>query len=57
MITPEEFAKRMQKLKDLNINYQEMAHKNMDALMCMVLKELGYGEGVKIYLSTDKWFE
>ena len=57
MITPEEFAKRMQELKDRNPDYEEDAHKEMDALMCMVLKELGYREGVKIWLSTSKWFE
>ncbi len=53
-ITPEQFKSRMQEIaSDVDI---EMSHYNADDLMCEVLKELGYGEGVKIFEEMAKWY-
>ena len=57
MITPKNFERLMKELFEKNKGYQEMAHKDMDALMCRVLKELGYRDGVKIFLRTEKWYQ
>ena len=32
-------------------------HIEMDELLCKVLKSLGYGEGIKIFENTNKWYE
>ena len=35
---------------------EEDAHVLADALMCEILRELGYGEGVDIFLNMSKWY-
>ena len=54
VMTPEEFAAKMldvSKWQDV-----ENAHIFMDGLMCSVLRSLGYGFGVDICKSTNKWY-
>ena len=34
----------------------EMAHILADELMCKLLRELGYGEGIDIFEEMDKWY-
>ena len=53
-MTPKEFAERMKWFSDNND--PEMAHYNMDELMCEVLSELGYEEGIAIFCDTEKWY-
>lgn len=55
-ITPEEFAKRMQEIHDRYLDDEEVVHSEMDDLMCDLLRELGYGEGVDIFDKTHKWY-
>lgn len=53
-MTPQEFRDKMSDALD---NWDtETAHANADDLMCRVLRELGYGEGVDIFESTPKWY-
>lgn len=52
--TPKEFAEEMRILAD-NDDI-EMRHRTMDHLMTSVLRELGYGEGVKIFKEARKWY-
>ena len=35
---------------------RETSHRRMDALMCKVLEDLGYGKGVKVFKETPKWY-
>lgn len=63
MMTPEEFAEKMKKLSELSFEFEgrifedtEGAHCGMDNLMCHVLRELGYGEGIDIFRQTKKWY-
>lgn len=35
---------------------EEVCHCEMDDLMCQVLTELGYGDGVKVFDETPKWY-
>ena len=54
MMTPEEFKKEMleiSKLGDL-----EGSHKIADNLLCKILKEFGYKEGVEIFEKMTKWY-
>lgn len=37
--------------------FDEMAHKTMDNILCILLWELGYKNLVKLYESTEKWYE
>ena len=53
MTTPEEFAEKMEKLSELDT---ERRHIEMDGLMCVLLTELGYGEGVEIFEGCCKWY-
>ncbi len=56
-MSPEEFEKAMLEIypKGHHID-EEHAHWVADKLMCRVLTELGYGEGVKIFDAADKWY-
>lgn len=61
MISPEEFKNEMQKWSDAfnSDNYyldEEYIHIKQDELMCKTLQSLGYGEGVKIFNATPKWY-
>ena len=53
-MTPEEFKERME-LCSLDRD-TEYGHITADELMCDVLKELGYSEGVEIFENMHKWY-
>lgn len=59
-MNPEEFAEKMKELSERKSEYSsidvEINHADMDELMCKVLEELGYGEGVEIFRNTYKWY-
>lgn len=62
-MTPEEFKDEMIKLRDelIQDGYgeyldKETRHFNMDMLMVKTLRDLGYNEGVDIFVKTDKWY-
>lgn len=53
-MSPEEFKNRMIECsKDW---HQEDRHIEMDSLMCELLTQLGYEEGIAVFQSTDKWY-
>lgn len=54
-ITPEEFKNRMISLSSNEYN-KEDAHIDADNLMCDILKEFGYEEGVNAFYKMDKWY-
>ena len=65
-MTPEEFKDEMIRFRDevyelriddygMHID-KEIRHFNMDMLMAKALRDLGYGEGVDIFVKTDKWY-
>jgi hypothetical protein len=54
-MTPEEFAERMQKLSDFGERDPERAHRDADDLLCEVLEQLGYGQGIEIYAQMTRW--
>ena len=55
VLSPEEFA---QEMRDYDSKWaRRLAHKEMDILMCRVLRSLGYGEGVKVFLDSDWHYE
>ena len=54
--TPEEFTKKMQQIFDDFGGDEEAAHGEMDDLMCEVLIELGYKEGIEIFDKQEKWY-
>lgn len=61
MMTPEEFE---QKMNDINTgNFygtdqydEEDTHRDMDNIMCNLLRDLGYGKGIDIFKDTPKWY-
>lgn len=50
----DEFAERMR--MESAKNDEEIAHIGMDDAMCELLEKLGYGEAVKIFEDTAKWY-
>ena len=57
MLTPEEFKQQMQDFfSDGSDNDCESSHIQADKLMCSLLTELGYGEGIEIFKNADKWY-
>lgn len=48
-MTPEEFKLIMQEYASFNNGDPEASHALADKLMCKVLKDLGYNEGVEIF--------
>ena len=54
-ITPEEFAEKMKSFADGAA--RAAPHENADTLMCDVLRSLGYGVGVEIFLEMDRWYD
>ena len=60
-MTPEEFKNEMEHLVKRHIveeyNFdKEQLHICMDDLMCNLLRELGYSEGIAIFENTPKWY-
>ena len=55
-MTPEEFKLKMQTILTEHENYPETCHYEMDKLMCEVLSDLGYEEGVKVFENTERWY-
>jgi hypothetical protein len=53
MTTPEQFKNEMQNEVGGDI---ESAHIRMDAIMCRVLKELGYKDGIAVFEKQPRWY-
>lgn len=53
-MTREEFKNKMQAIADKRDT--EEGHIEADDLMCELLKELGYGEGVDIFEGMPRWY-
>jgi hypothetical protein len=56
MTTPEQFRDDMQKIREEVGGDEEVAHARMDNLLCRVLVELGYRDGVAIFDKQLKWY-
>lgn len=56
MTTPEEFAKQMVDLRERYRGDAEAFHAKADNLICAVLSELGYHEGVKVFEEEERWY-
>jgi len=54
-MTPEEFERRMSRIF-ANDDDTEANHIKADALLCEVLMQLGYENGVNIFESAHKWY-
>jgi hypothetical protein len=54
ILTPEEFKAAMSQAFDKCDT--ESAHVYADELMCDLLRKLGYGEGIDIFDSEEKWY-
>lgn len=63
--TPKIFARKMAMIAQMYDNGEdqarrfideEEAHRMADKLMCDILIELGYGEGVDIFKKIPKWY-
>lgn len=55
-MTPEEFMAKMRYIHDEYEDDPEMCHIYMDKLMCGLLINLGYWEGIHIFNNTKMWY-
>lgn len=55
-MTPEQFKKQMEQIENEFGQDIEMAHGKADFLMCKVLSEMGYQEGIKVFEDMPKWY-
>ena len=55
VMTPEQFLEEMEKIF-MNRHDTEQDHSAGDSLMCEVLTQLGYGDGVRVFEEADKWY-
>ena len=53
MMNPKEFKEEMERLSHFDV---ERRHIEMDNCMAQLLTELGYGEGVEIFHSVERWY-
>lgn len=53
-MTPKEFKDRIQQLDDKA--GVEAFHIEADQLMCEVLEELGFSEGIEIFKRHERWY-
>ena len=56
MISPKEFSEEMTRIAEERTGDEEMCHIEMDDYMCDVLRQLGFEEGVAIFMDTPKWY-
>ena len=55
-LTPEQFEREMLKLYKDYSDDEECCHIEMDNLICGLLTDLGYGNGIYIFDQTPKWY-
>lgn len=56
-MTSKEFADKMKEIFPGKYEYDvEKSHGKADDLMCELLKQLGYEDGIKIFKDADKWY-
>lgn len=53
-MNPVDFAEKMREASD--VSDPESSHVVGDDLMCEVLTDLGYGEGVSVFCVMRKWY-
>ena len=56
LMTPEKFKLEMNELATSSGLDEEDRHRRMDALMCEVLRSIGYDDGIDIFEVTNKWY-
>lgn len=59
-LTPEEFAAVMNEALRTDKNKHEdesHSHQRGDAVMCELLRSLGYDEGIDLFLESGRWYE
>jgi hypothetical protein len=56
LMDPEAFKNEMNELATSSSWDKEDCHRRMDALMCEVLRSIGYDDGIDIFEATSKWY-
>lgn len=55
-MTAKEFEEKMKQIQEQFGGDAEMSHARMDDLMCGVLRTLGYGDGVNVFINSLRWY-
>lgn len=54
-MTSQEFAEKMKAIEDKHDGDWEVIHSQGDDLMCILLRELGYSDGIDVYETWVRW--
>lgn len=55
-MSPAEFLEKMWRIRIDPNGTPEDKHIEADELMCVLLRELGYGDGVKEFEKMERWY-
>ena len=55
-MSPTEFSDKMWRIKIRRDSTPEYNHIDADELMCELLADLGYGEGVRYFREIERWY-
>ena len=55
-MSPAEFSEKMWRIRIRQDSTPEYNHIDADDVICDLLTELGYGDGVKEFKKMDKWY-
>ena len=55
-MSPAEFSEKMWRIKIRRDSTPEYDHIDADELMCELLENLGYREGVRYFKEMEKWY-
>lgn len=59
VMTPEEFKEKILAIKEEFYDREcdeEAWHRRADDVICELLRDLGYGEGINVFDATPKWY-
>lgn len=54
--TPEAVRRRMERLCEKHRGDREVLHMRLDDLLCAIARHHGYGDAVRVFRDTDKWY-
>lgn len=57
-ITPEEFARRMREIDEMQERFRDAENRHIEAdeLLTQTLRSLGYAEGCDVFDNMGKWY-
>ena len=55
-MSPKEFKEEMIVIREVADGHPERFHIEADDLICKVMRDLGYGDGIDIFEEHERWY-